>query len=364
VSQADDLRDVIHRAVACLAQGGVVGLATETVYGLAASALYPESVGTVRRLGRADSDRPLTILLRGPTEVTDWVPDISLVGRRMSARLWPGPVTLVFSQCLGKGLSGRLPGEVKSFVAPFGDVALRCPVGALVRDVLRLLPAPLVISTGPTHQQSIPVTADALRGIPDLDMVIDAGPTQYQRPSTIVRIDDDRWTIEREAAVAAATVAQSASMIILFVCTGNTCRSPMAEALCKLILARRLRCSLDEIPDRGFVIRSAGIATSAGLPAAAHAVDVVRAVGGSLENHRSRKIGVNLVRQADYIFTMTTDHREALLSAAPDAERRAFLLDPSGEDVDDPVGCDFDTYRRTAQMIESMLEQRLDQMGV
>jgi protein-tyrosine phosphatase len=70
------------------------------------------------------------------------------------------------------------------------------------------------------------------------------------------------------------------------------------------------------------------------------------------------------VRQADYIFTMTIDHREALLSAVPEAEARAFVLDPAGYDVADPVGCDYETYRETAQMIESMLEQRLDQMGL
>ncbi len=52
------------------------------------------------------------------------------------------------------------------------------------------------------------------------------------------------------------------------------------------------------------------------------------------------------------------------LNAVPDAERRVFLLDPAGDDVPDPVGCDYDTYRETAQMIEAMLEQRLDQMGL
>src|SRR4051794_23779002 len=87
VSQVDDVRDVVHRAVACLAQGGVVGLATETVYALAASALRPEAVARVRALRRSEFSLPLTLLLKGPDEVTDWVPRISQVGRRMAWRL-------------------------------------------------------------------------------------------------------------------------------------------------------------------------------------------------------------------------------------------------------------------------------------
>src|SRR3954463_11284155 len=81
----EDPRDVVHRVVACLAQGGVVGLATETVYTLAASALQPEGVARVRALARAGADeaRPLTLLLKGAEEATDWVPAIPLTGRRL-----------------------------------------------------------------------------------------------------------------------------------------------------------------------------------------------------------------------------------------------------------------------------------------
>ena len=94
--QCDDARDVVHQTVACLAQGGVIGLATETVYCLAASALRADGVARLRTLGEASSSMPLTLLLRSPEEASDWVPALPLVGRRLAWRLWPGPLTLMF----------------------------------------------------------------------------------------------------------------------------------------------------------------------------------------------------------------------------------------------------------------------------
>ena len=86
-------------------------------------------------------------------------------------------------------------------------------------------------------------------------------------------------------------------------------------------------------------------------------------MGGSLEHHRSRKISSHVARQADFIFAMTIDHLDELLRAIPEVETRAFLLDPDGGDVVDPVGCDHETYRRTAKSIELIMDRRLTEMG-
>ncbi len=93
VSRADDPRDVVHRAVACLAQGGTVGLPTESTYGVVGGALHP---GAIARLGSISGEGAATLLLKGPGEVDDWADVSTEVGRRLARRAWPGAVTLVF----------------------------------------------------------------------------------------------------------------------------------------------------------------------------------------------------------------------------------------------------------------------------
>ena len=137
---------------------------------------------------------------------------------------------------------------------------------------------------------------------------------------------------------------------ILFVCTGNLCRSPMAEYL----LRHRLG------PASGVVIGSAGVFAPSDAAASPPAVAVLAERGIDLSAHRSRMLDTAQVAAADLIVVMTAAHRQGVLSAFPQAAGKVFLLTgfgvkKKGTDIADPIGLSVDVYRKTRDQIDEAL---------
>jgi len=144
---------------------------------------------------------------------------------------------------------------------------------------------------------------------------------------------------------------------VLFICTGNTCRSPMAEALARKTLADRLGCEPGELVSRGYRVLSAGVAAGDGDAASGEAVEAVRTLGASLDEHRSQLLGVDLVAQADELIAMTRGHLLAILTRYPAIGGTMRLLGGVGGDVNDPIGGPPEMYVACAAKIHEYVER-------
>ncbi len=182
----------------------------------------------------------------------------------------------------------------------------------------------------------------------DVHLVLDDGQSRFGVPSTVVKVGDRGFELLREGVVSEQTLRRLGSLVIMFICTGNTCRSPMAETLARKLLADRLQCRPDELEDRGVLVQSAGLSAMPGGGAAHEAVEVMSNFGLDLSHHESQPLTGQMVRYADLILTMTRSHRQAILSQWPEAGPRTELLALDQSDIADPIGGVPEVYKKCA----------------
>lgn len=346
--------EVLGELAARLAAGEVVAIPTETVYGLAVRADSAEALERLRSLKGRDADAPLTWHV-GDAGTLAGAVELPNVVARLAARYWPGPLTLVVRP------QDDAARRVAEAVGRDGWVGVRHPAHEATAALLASLDFPVVATSANRSGEPPLCDPDAVAEAfgDGLAGLVDDGPTRLQEASTVLRVGRGSFELLREGLLAADELRRTAGLRIAFVCTGNTCRSPMAEALCRDLLAERLGVAGSELGRFGFSVESMGVFAGEGAPASEHAVEVMAAQDLDLSRHRARVASLARVAELDAVFGLTASHVEALVGILPPRQRELVtLLDPDGADVPDPIGGSRADYEACAASIATALERR------
>lgn len=341
--QAD--AELVQAAVEAIRAGQLVALPTETVYGFAADPSNPRSIERVRTAKQRTNDQPLTHHITSRDAVASLAPELPLRAARLADRYWPGPLTLV------------VPG------ASAASVGMRVPAHAFTREVLGAFDQGLFLtSTNVTREKPLCTPDEIAAAFPDIDLLCDSGPATLGQASAVVRLTGPELEVLREGTLSADEILRASATTVLFVCTGNTCRSPLAKVIARQKVATALRVETGQLMARGLWITSAGTAAGGGSPASAHALQAAAEIDLDLAAHRSRGLGDDLVAHLGRAYALTQSHLQGILLSYPQLADRVTLLDPQGRDIPDPFGGPIETYRMARTFIGNAVTARMPEI--
>lgn len=359
-----DRNSAAHRAAEVLNKGGLVAFPTETVYGVGCRADLDDAVARLREAKSRSARKPFTVHVASGTTGAEYARPLSGVAQRLMRKAWPGPLTLILpvdDPMTQPGMTGL---DASAARAMYSDntIGLRCPSDAFARTMLGAVTGPVIAASANRANHPPPQSANEVLNELDghVDLIIDGGRTRYAKPSTIVRVTGSTHEILREGVFDARIIAGFAAFRMLLVCTGNTCRSPMAEALARDLLAKKLACDPSELSSRGVEISSAGTAGASGR-AADHAVSAMALRGLDVSQHRSTALTPEMVHQADEILVMTGSHRQSVVDMVSSADQRVRLV-LGDRDLDDPIGGSQQDYERCARALAQGISNRIDEV--
>jgi len=341
---------LFKETVKVLKRGGVVIIPTDTVYGFAVAYDIPEACERIYRIKGRRFIKPLTLFLKDRGEVLKYAKDISAAAERVMETFIPGPLTLV--------LYAR---EKRRFISPQGKIGVRIPNHPFILKLLENLKTPLATTSANLTGENEIVSPGLLKEVftGKVDLLIDGGELSGP-PSTVVDFTSSPPIVLRKGRVpilrieeeikGRVKISPSLYFTVLFVCTGNSCRSPIAKAF----LEKKAK-------GRRVLAYSAGTSAISGNLPPEEAIRIAEDYGIDISEHRSTPLNAELIDGADLILVMEKGHYERVISFKRENGSKTFFLAsyPKREikEIEDPIGKPYGVYKRVAQSIEEGVER-------
>ncbi len=339
-------KETIEKAVSLLRNGKIVAFPTDTVYGLGVNAEDTIAIDKLYKIKKRAKDKPFVLFLGRKEDFISFAEVVFLSAQKLINKFWPGPLTLLFEA--NKACPVNL-------VSKEGKIGMRFPDHPVPNNIskeggflLDVTSANLAGALSPSRPQQLSKTLAK-----NIDLILEGGETLIGKESSIIDVTYLPPRLLREGSLSSQEIEQTwkKESDILFVCTGNTCRSPMAEGLAKRLWQGRVRDKMK--------IHSAGTVALPGFRASPLSIKIMKKRGININLHRSTPLSTKTVEEADLILVMEQVHRKRILHISPSAKGKVFLLKDFAlgieKDIDDPMGGSPQDYQECAQQVEESI---------